>query len=166
MTILRVSLAGPPLTGAEKQALAERLIASFADVEVGRDSPQIRTGFVVHFESVDPGDLFMGDRPMVETGSSGRAAVITTQVMAGPWNDAMKAELFARVEEAVREVARMPRSENGADLWMTFVEVPEGGWGLGGRPVPIGQLAPVFTDDRQERIRAYLADRESAQDDA
>ena len=162
MTIMRVSLAGTPLSELEKQELAKRLIGAFAEVEVGRDSPQIREGFVVHFESLDPSDLWMGERPMVDAGSSGRAALITTQVMAGPWNDAMKSELFERIEEIVREVARMPRAGNGADLWMTFVEVPEGSWGLGGRPVSIERLAPAFVDDRQGRIRPYLADRGSA----
>jgi phenylpyruvate tautomerase PptA (4-oxalocrotonate tautomerase family) len=159
VTIMRVSLAGAPLEADQKRELAERLIGAFAEVEVGRDSPQIREGFVVHFEALAASDLWMGGRPMIEAGSSGRAAIVTTQVMAGPWNDAMKAALFARIEQAVRDVAQMPRAGSGADLWMTFVEVPEGSWGLGGRPVSIERLAPVFSDDRQARIRAYLTDR-------
>ena len=57
----------------------------------------------------------------------------------------MKRELFARLEAAVRDVAEMPKRGAGSDFWMTFVEVPEGGWGLGGRAVSIGELAPVFT---------------------
>jgi phenylpyruvate tautomerase PptA (4-oxalocrotonate tautomerase family) len=156
---MRVSLAGVPLEADQKRELSERLIGAFAEVEVGRDSPQIREGFVVHFEALAANDLWMGGRPMVEAGSSGRAAIVTIQVMAGPWNDAMKATLFTRIEQAVRDVAQMPRAGTGADLWMTFVEVPEGSWGLGGRPVSIERLAPVFSDDRQARIRAYLTDR-------
>jgi hypothetical protein len=107
--------------------------------------------------SVGSDDLWLGDRPMVEAGPSGRAAVIQAQVMAGPWTNAMKADLFARLESAVRDVVEMPKRGAGSDFWMTFVEVPEGGWGLGGRSVSIGDLAPVFSEDRQQRIRAYLA---------
>jgi hypothetical protein len=82
--------------------------------------------------------------------------MIDTRVMAGPWNDAMKARLFERLEPIVREVAEMPKEGAGADFWMTIVEVPEGAWGFGGRPVSIGTLAPVFSEDRQARIRAHL----------
>ena len=51
----------------------------------------------------------------------------------------------------------MPKRGAGSDFWMTFVEVPEGAWGLGGRAVSIADLAPIFKEDRQERIGAYLA---------
>ena len=50
----------------------------------------------------------------------------------------------------------MPREETGINFWMTFVEIPEGAWGVGGRPVSIGSLAPVFAKDRQLRIEEYL----------
>ena len=88
--------------------------------------------------------------------ATGKAALITTQVMAGPWNPEMKRDLFAKLEEVVRDVAEMPRQGNGGDVWMTVVEVPEGAWGLGGAPVSIERLAPVFADDRKQRIREYL----------
>ncbi len=156
MTIMRVSLVGTELSDADKQALAQRMIGAFAEVEVGHDAPAVRAGFLVHFENVAPGDLIMGDRPMVEGGTSGKAALVTTQVMAGPWTPGMKAEIFRRIEAIVREAAGIPRSGAGADFWMTIVEVPEGGWGFGGEPVSIGKLAPVFAEDRQKRIQRYL----------
>ena len=156
MTVMRVTLAGARLSAEQKASLADRLIGAFADVEVGRDAAAIRRGFVVHFEHVDAGDLWNGSRPMVEAGASGRAALVSTQVMSGPWNRAMKQELFARIEEILRDVADMPREGDGGDIWMTFVEVPEGGWGVGGQPFSIERLAPVFAGDRQRRIRQYL----------
>jgi phenylpyruvate tautomerase PptA (4-oxalocrotonate tautomerase family) len=159
MTIMRVSLVGTELSRSQKESLANRLIEAFALVEVGRDTPEIRNGFLVRFEEIASEDLWMGQRPMAEATPSGKAALIETHVMAGPWNEEMKADLFARLEEIVRDVAGMPRSSGGADFWMTFVEVPEGGWGLGGRPVSIGRLAPVFLPDRQERIGTHLAGR-------
>jgi phenylpyruvate tautomerase PptA (4-oxalocrotonate tautomerase family) len=156
MTILRVSLVGSLLTSESKERLVDRLLGAFAEVEVGRDSPAIRKGFLVHFESVAREDLWMGMQPMAEASEAGRAAVVTAQVMAGPWNPEMKAALFERVEAAVREIAGMPKQGNGADFWMTFVEVPEGGWGLGGKGVSIRSLAPVFAGAQQERIRDHL----------
>lgn len=156
MTMMRVSLVGVELSAEEKQTLARRLISTFAEVEVGQDVPAVHVGFLVHFEQVQPEDLYMGDAPMADAGGHGRAAVVTTRVMAGPWTDEMKAELFARIEDVIRDAADMPKSGNGSDFWMTILEVPEGGWGYGGQPVSIGSLAPVFTEDRQERIRAYL----------
>jgi len=159
MTMMRVGLAGVELTTAEKRELTRRLIDAFCSVEVGQAVEAARAGFMVRYETLAAEDLWVGDRPMVDAGPSERAAVIQAQVMAGPWNDAMKAELFARLETAVREVAGMGKRGAGADFWMTFVEVPEGGWGLGGRAVSIADLAPVFTEDRQERIRSYLASR-------
>ncbi len=157
MTIMRVGIAGVELPGEAKQELAQRLIDAFCAVEVGSDVEAARVGFMVRFESLAVDDLWVGDRPMVEAGPSGRAAVIQAQVMAGPWNPAMKEELFARLEDAVRETVDMPKKGAGSDFWMTFVEVPEGAWGLGGRAVSIADLAPIFNEDRQERIGAYLA---------
>lgn len=90
MTIMRVSLVGSDLSETEKQSLAARLIGAFAEVEVGRDAPEVR-----------------------------------------------------------------------GDFWMTILEVPEGGWGYGGRAVSIGSLAPAFAEDRRERIHSYLDGRES-----
>jgi phenylpyruvate tautomerase PptA (4-oxalocrotonate tautomerase family) len=161
MTVMRVVLAGAQLSPESKSDAARRLMDAFAEVEVGASSEAIRRGFVVHFDEVAAGDLFMGDAPMVEAGESGRAAIVDARVMAGPWNDDMKAQLFERLEKIVRDVANMPKSGAGADFWMTIVEVPEGAWGLGGRAVSIEQLAPVFSDDRQDRIRSYLAKHHS-----
>ena len=78
-------------------------------------------------------------------------------VMAGPWNREMKRDLFARTEEVVRDVADMPKEDAGSNFWMTFVEVPEGSWGVGGRTVSIETLSPVFAEDRQQRIKEHLA---------
>ena len=159
MTIMRVSLVGSALSDDEKGTLATRLIDAFAEVEVGAASEAVRSGFLVHFEELAKADLWNGARPMADVGPSGKAAVVTTQVMAGPWTDAMKAALFESIEAIVREATGMEKRGAGGDFWMTIVEVPEGAWGVGGRPVSIGQLAPLFADDRQERIRRYLEER-------
>ena len=156
MTIMRVTLAGTDLDPEQKGALARRLIDAFASVEVGQSTPPVRAGFVVQIEQVSIDDVWMGDARMADAGSSGRAAMIDTRVMAGPWDDAMKAELFERLEAIVREAAAMPKEGAGAEFWMTIVEVPEGAWGYGGRTVSIASLAPVFSEDRQVRIRHYL----------
>jgi phenylpyruvate tautomerase PptA (4-oxalocrotonate tautomerase family) len=156
---MRVSLIGAPLSAERKQRLSSKLIDAFADVEVGRNAPEIRSGFLVIFENVEPEDVWMGDRRMADASEATRAAVVSAHVMSGPWNDAMKADLFGRIEKALREEYEMPRPPGGADFWMTFVEVSEGGWGVGGEPVSIGRLAPVFSEDRQQRIRSYLHNR-------
>ena len=57
----------------------------------------------------------------------------------------------------MRDVAEMPKEGTGANLWMTIVEVPEGSWGVGGLPVSIERLSPVFEVDRQQRIKNHLA---------
>lgn len=162
MTIMRVGVAGVALSTDSKRELTRRLIDAFCRVEVGEPVDAARVGFMVRYEALDVDDLWVGDRPMVEAGPSGRAAVIQAQVMAGPWTREMKSDLFARLEEAVREVAEMPKRGAGSDFWMTFVEVPEGGWGLGGRAVSIADLAPIFDEDRQARIRSYLASVEGS----
>ena len=69
----------------------------------------------------------------------------------------MKGQLFDKIEEVVREVAEMPREGAGSNFWMTIVEVPEGAWGVGGRRVSIEALAPVFAEDRQQRIKEHMA---------
>ncbi len=157
MTIMRVALIGVELTPDRKAELARRLIAAFCEVEVGRDVSAAHGGFVVQIDEVRPGNVFMGDAPMTAASAVGRAAIVTAQVMSGPWSDEMKSSLFERLETVVREVAEIPRQGAGADVWMTIVEIPEGGFALGGRPVSIARLAPVFSEDRQDRIRAYLA---------
>jgi len=157
MTILRVTLAGVVLEAEQKAALARRLIENFAEVEVGHAAPAVRNGFVVQIQHAAVDDVFMGDAPMAGAGPASRCALVSAHVMAGPWNDAMKAELFERIDRVVREAAGMPREGAGSDVWITFVEVPEGGWGVGGRPVSIARLAAVFDEERQARIRSYLA---------
>src|SRR5688572_28556886 len=118
MTILRIALAGSKLAQEKKDELARRLIDAFAEVEVGHSSPEIQDGFVVLFERVAERDLWRGARPMVEAGKEGKAAVISAHVMAGPWDRSMKREIISRVEEIVRDVAGMPRTGTGADIWM------------------------------------------------
>jgi phenylpyruvate tautomerase PptA (4-oxalocrotonate tautomerase family) len=157
LTIMRVGLVGTSLTDQQKEMMAKRRIDVFAKVEVGHAEPAVKNGFLVQFEELGRTDLWMGERPMADSSSSGKAAVVSAHVMAGPWNPEMKRDLFAGIEAVVRDVADMPKEGAGADFWMTFVEVPEGSWGLGGRPVSIKSLLPVFAQDRQERIRKYLA---------
>lgn len=154
---MRVSFVGTSLDTERKQSLASRLIEAFTLVEVGEANPAVHGGFLVHFEEVAADDLYMGDAPMADASESGRCAVITAQVMAGPWTDEMKAQLFGDIEVVIRDALDMPRG-SGSDFWMTITEVPEGAWGYGGAPISIGALAPVFTADRQERIREYLAE--------
>ncbi len=156
MTTIRISTAGEPLTSEQKAHLADRVTEAFAQVEVGNDSPRIRKGFLVQFESLAEDDLWLGADQATVLSPSNRVALVTVRVMAGPWNAAMKADLFERIEKILREVAVMPKGADGSDIWMTFLEVPEGGWGLGGRAVSISAIAPVFKQDRQERIKAYL----------
>ncbi len=157
MTMMRVALVGTQLGPERKADLSRRLIGAFCEVEVGHDVEIAHAGFVVLIEEHAADSVFVGDLPMTAASTVGRSAVIQTQVMAGPWTNEMKAALFARLETIVRDVAEMPKQGTGADFWMTIVEVPEGGWGVGGRAVSIGRLAPVFTEDRQARIRDYLA---------
>lgn len=161
MTAINLALAGQPLSRDDKSEIANRITEAFAQVEVGNDSPMIRTGFMIKFERIEEDDLWVGARTAVSASPSKRAALVTVRVMSGPWTDGMKAELFDRVEKILREVAEMPKEGSGSDIWMTFLEVPEGSWGLGGQTVSIEALSPLFTADRQSRIRKYL---ETAQD--
>ena len=158
---MHLTLIGTRLSDDQKARLADRLMGEFATVEVGEDTLVARPGFVVDIDERDPGDVFMGNAPMAAAGPSGKAAILKAQVMAGPWNDAMKAELHQRLEAIVREVADMPREGRGSEFWMTIVEVENGGWSVGGVPVSIADIAPVFAEDRKARIKDYLARRES-----
>ena len=92
----------------------------------------------------------------MKTHPSGKAVVITAQVMAGPWNAAMKEELFARLDKAVREILEIPRSDSDFNVWITITEIPEGSFSVAGNVISIGLLSPVFTPDRQQRIQEYL----------
>ena len=78
-------------------------------MEVGHAAPAVGNGFLVLFEPLGRTDLWMGDRPMADATASGKAAVVSAHVMAGPWNKEMKRELFAVIEEVVRGVADIPK---------------------------------------------------------
>lgn len=159
MTMIRVDLVGAELSRDQKAQCTDRLTEAWATVEVGQDSELARTGFMVIYENFKTEDVWVGTAPMVDGGPSGKAAVVTVNVMAGPWTDEMKAELFAVTEEIVRDVAGIERADAGWDFWMTIQEVPDGGWSVGGRAVSIRDLAGLFTEDRQQRIARYLADK-------
>jgi len=159
MTMIRVDLVGVELTRDQKAECTDRLTRAWAGVEVGEDSALARTGFMVLYRHFAPDDVWVGTKRMVDAGPSGKAAVVTVQVMAGPWTDPMKAELFASTEAVVRDVAGIERADSGWDFWMTIDEVPDGGWSIGGRAVSIGDIAAIFTEDRQRRIAAYLEEK-------
>ncbi len=156
MTTINLTYSGKALSPDQKAQLADRITETFANVEVGNDAPVIRRGFMTTFHHLDVHDHYLGTEPAAEQSPGKRAVQITVRVMAGPWNNAMKAELFEHVDNIVRDILAMPKESTGDDIWMTFLEVPEGAWGLGGRTVSIAQIAPVFAADRQERIKAYL----------
>lgn len=156
MTIMRVSVAGMKLDSEIKANLARRLVEEFAWVEVGRFSEEIAAGFIVQIEEIAPDSLWIGLKPAVETHKSGKAVVITAQVMTGPWNASMKEKLFARLDSAAREVLEIPKSKSGSNVWITVTEIEEGSFGVGGKPVSIALIAPYFTFDRQQRILKYL----------
>ena len=157
MTTINIAYSGAPLAPSQKSELVSRVTEAFVMEEVGRDSPAIRRGFMTSFTHLGDDDLWLGEQRACDVHRGHRCIQLTVRVMAGPWNAAMKSALFAKVEDILREVADMPRQGTGDDIWMTFVEVPEGAWGLGGRPVSISQIAPVFDEDRRARISAYLA---------
>lgn len=161
MTIVRAGFVGVDLTPELKQRLADRIIGAFNEVEVGKDNPAVRSGFLLIFERFGADDVWNGSQPFAQVNPSGKAAVIQTQVMAGPWTNEMKAELFDRVQRVLREEAGIPEAPRGWDIWMTFTEIPEGSWGVGGKAVSIRSIAPAFTEDRRERIQSYLAQLES-----
>jgi len=92
----------------------------------------------------------------VNTHPSAIAVIITAQVMAGPWNEAMKKELFVNLDAAVREILEIQDSDNKSNVWMTITEIPKDSFGVGGKVVSIAQLSRFFSQDRQERIIEYL----------
>ena len=156
MTIMRVSVAGIKLTPAIKSTLAKRLIKEFAKVEVGNFSEIVASGFMAQIEEVDADSLWLGLNPAVNTHPSAIAVIITAQVMAGPWNEGMKKELFVKLDAAVREVLEIPDCGNNSNVWMTITEIPKESFGVGGEVVSIAQLSSFFSEDRQERINDYL----------
>ncbi|MBI5606634.1 MAG: hypothetical protein HY879_25160 [Deltaproteobacteria bacterium] len=156
MTIIRVSLVGMTLDSVTKSNLAKRLIEEFATVEVGRFSEPIAAGFTLQLEEVGADNLWMGLKPAVQSHPSGKAVVISAQVMAGPWNAAMKEELFARLDAAVREILKIPKTDSDSNIWMTVTEISGDSFSVGGKVVSIAQLSPFFTADRQKRIGEYV----------
>ena len=156
MTIMRVSVAGVKVTPEMKSTLAKRLIKEFATVEVGSFSEIIASGFMAQIEEVDADSLWLGLNQAVDTHPSAISVIIAAKVMAGPWNEAMKKELFAKLDTAVREILEIPESSNKSNIWMTITEIPKDSFGVGGEVVSIAQLSPFFSEDRQERIKDYL----------
>jgi len=153
---MRVSVAGVKLTPTIKSNLAKRLIKEFSKVEVGRFSEIIASGFMAQIEEVDADSLWLGSNMAVNTHPSAIAVIITAQVMAGPWNEAMKKELFVNLDVAVREILEIQDSDNKSNVWMTITEIPKDSFGVGGKVVSIAQLSRFFSQDRQERIIEYL----------
>ena len=157
MTMMRVGLVGQSLSSEQKQALASRLIAAFARVEVGLENPAVHVGFLVQFEHLVADDLYMGDAPMAAAGATGRAVVITTRVMAGPWTPEVKAQIFEEIEAVVRDELDMPRQDPGADFWMTILEV-EG-------EIRAAQEVGVSLDEIAERLAVLPPERAPTTDE-
>jgi phenylpyruvate tautomerase PptA (4-oxalocrotonate tautomerase family) len=156
MTIMRVSTAGIELQPDTRANLAKRLIKEFATVEVGYFSETIAAGFTVLIEDIETDNVWMGLFP-VHIHPSGKAVVITAQVMAGPWTNEMKKAIVSNLDKAVREVLEIESTGAGTNVWITITEIPEGSFGVNGRVVSIADLSQFFSKDRQQRISDYLS---------
>lgn len=154
MTILDVRTTGIDLDAATKERIAGRMVAAFAEVEVGHDDPSAHAGFMVLFDSVADDDMYIGGRRAGVASGTGRGCVVRAQVMAGPWDEDLRKAAVAAVGSVLTDELGL----SGTELWMTLTEIPEGSWGYGGRPLSIEAIAPLFSPERQATITAHLAE--------
>ena len=158
MTVVRVSTLEGTLGGEAKSALAESFTRTVLDVEVQADNDVVRQGVIVHFEALSPADWYLGGKSVADVDSFDRFFWITLHVMAGPWDDGMKAEIFQRFSKAIGEVETAgdpPRDY----VWLSVHEVPDGAWGLNGDALRISAIEHLFSATRQGAIRRPVAER-------
>lgn len=67
--------------------------------------------------------------------------LIQISVPAGSLTAEQKQEMIAKITDVVVEVERIPAVRAGT--WVHISEVPEGGWGMGGRAFTLAGLAEL-----------------------
>lgn len=155
MTIVDIRTTGLSLEAEDKQRIASRIVAAFAEVEAGHDDASVHVGFMVLFNEAGDADTYIGPDPVGVATGTGRGVVVRAQVMAGPWDDDLRRDAISSVGSVLRDELGL----SGAEIWMTLTEIPDGSWGYGGHPLSIADLAGMFSDERRARIDTHLAQR-------
>lgn len=161
MTAITIAIAGTPVSTKSKRNMCSLINDAFLNNEVGIHNEQLRRGIITKFETLDAEDIWVGIDTVADKSELSRAVLVTIRVMAGPWNTSMKMKLIKDIDDIIRNELEIPLEKSSDDIWTTFVEVPEGGWGVGGRQISIAELAPVFATQQQHRIGAYLSKLDS-----
>jgi 4-oxalocrotonate tautomerase len=68
--------------------------------------------------------------------------VITVQVPEGSYTPEMKRDLVARVTDVVVDVEGIPALRPAVTVLIQ--EIPDGGWGSGGRAVTLAQMNQIY----------------------
>ena len=159
MTVVRVTSIEGTLGPKMRQSLGERLTTIVLEVETGKDAVEARPGVMVQFDELSPDSWFHGGRPAGELYPTGGVVYAIATVMQGPWTQALKGALSARLGQALREALREAQGDSEGEspsVWVTVQEIEDGAWSVNGTIVGIEQLLWAFEPDRAATIQALL----------
>jgi len=156
MTAINIAVSGDTLDTSQKSQLAEEITSIFARIETGTEAEIVRNGFLVRFTHHQSTDLYVGGKPAASKGPENRSLLVTIRVMTGPWNKAMKQQLTEEIDSVIRTTIGIRRSAVGGMIWITYIEVADGDWGVDGNVITIEKIAAVFASEQQKRIYSYL----------
>jgi phenylpyruvate tautomerase PptA (4-oxalocrotonate tautomerase family) len=141
MPFVEVLVPKGALSGTQREAIKQRLVAEVMDVEGAPDTPEARSisWLVMHeMEAWSVGGRTVGSEEAPRF-------VVRIAVPAGSLDEAKRELMMARVNDLLVEIDGSDRLRRSPEAWVHINEVPEGNWGAFGRIVSLSDIAAYVT---------------------
>jgi phenylpyruvate tautomerase PptA (4-oxalocrotonate tautomerase family) len=141
MPFVEVFVPKGALSGTQREAIKQRLVAEVMDVEGAPDTPEARSISWLVMHEMDAWSI--GGRPVGL--EEAPRFVVRIAVPAGSLDDAKRELMMARVNDLLVEIDGSDRLRRSPEAWVHINEVPEGNWGAFGRIVSLSDIAAYVT---------------------
>jgi phenylpyruvate tautomerase PptA (4-oxalocrotonate tautomerase family) len=141
MPFVEVFVPKGALSGTQREAIKQRLVAEVMDVEGAPDTPEARSISWLVMHEMDAWSI--GGRPVGS--EEAPRFVVRIAVPAGSLDDAKRELMMARVNDLLVEIDGSDRLRRSPEAWVHINEVPEGNWGAFGRIVSLSDIAAYVT---------------------
>ncbi|MGY3494317.1 tautomerase enzyme [Bradyrhizobium sp. USDA 4502] len=157
MTIIYVMTPQGRLDVAQRRTLAKTLTDAVLVPEVGRQAPEARRGYQVHFIERQLDMMAHGGELLVDRPSD--VMVVDIVAMECCWTREDRAAVIGNILAALTQACGVEAPS--PTWWVNFRTIEEGGWGSRGRVISfldlLDQGASVFSPERASAIRTALA---------
>jgi phenylpyruvate tautomerase PptA (4-oxalocrotonate tautomerase family) len=148
------------LSDAVRAKLAENLLVTMMNIEIGHPTDQARTIGWVWFHTLPGTSWAVGGRfddTYIKGRKMGFARIIAPE---GILNSELKAKALAEVTKSLRDAMGAEDEDDGLGVFAIYEEVPAGHWANGGNILPLSELLKKMggdvSEERKREIKALF----------